>query len=621
MTSRLRQTTPWLLLLVLTALVFWPGLHGDFLFDDYPNIVTNTRVHLQALDWPGIKKALMGYEPGSIGRPLATLSFALDYYAAGKAPYLYKLTSLGVHLLNAALVYLLVSRLLRLPQAGRWSRFAPLALALLWAVHPLQVSTVLYVVQRMEMLALTFVLLGLLAYLHARTATQGEKAQWCWLLASGVLAGLGLLSKETAALFPCYTLALELTLLGFGGPPLTSKLLRWGYALGLALALVVFIGWVLPRYLAPHAFDSRDFTVGQRLLTQLRVLPMYIGQILLPLPRSMTFYYDNYPISTGLLSPATTLLGGLLMAALLGAAVMLRKRMPVFALGILWFFAAHLLTSNVFNLELVFEHRNYFAVLGILLAVADLIRRIPAPQGSPAKALVVSAIILAFGGMATIRAAVWGDPLHFATDLVAQNPGSPRAASDLATLYVGISGVDPDSPFYDFGKREFERAAALPGASALPEQGLIIMAASTGQPVDPAWWDSIMRKLRTGPRSVQQNLAVSGLLGTLNEGKPIDKARLVQAGLILGQRGGLAPEVLAQLGDIAVNDLHDTAASNHLFADAVRRTHGKSDYARQILSVLESEGHTEQAAVVRQTGAEMGYWSADARPGTSKNDQ
>lgn len=608
MNRPISHVTPWLLLLCLTAAVYWLGLHGDFIFDDYPNIVTNARVHLQSLNWPSLWKALKGYEPGQIGRPLATLSFALDYYAAGKAPYLYKLTSLGVHLINTALVFLLVTRLLRTPSAGTWSRYVPWAIALLWAVHPLQVSTVLYVVQRMEMLALTFILAGLLTYLHARTAAISEKAQWAWLLASAALAALGLLGKETAALFPCFTLALELTLLGFRAPAPTRRLLRWGYGAGLAIGLLVFVIWVLPTYLAPHAFDGRNFTVGERLLTQLRVLPMYIGQVLLPLPGSMHFYYDNYPVSTGLLSPPSTLFGGLFLAALLAMACAVRRGMPVFSLGIFWFFAAHLLTSNVFNLELVFEHRNYFAVLGILLAAADLLRRIPAPEGSQIKALVVAAVIVAFGGMGILRSAIWGDPLHIAMDLVSKNPGSPRAASDLATLYVGMSGGDPQSPFYDFGKREFERAAALPGASALPEQGLIIMAASTGQPVDPAWWDSMMAKLRTQPASLQQSLAVSGLLLPLNEGKPIDKARLVQAGLILDQRGGLAPEVLAQLGDIAINDLGDAQSANVLFADAVRRSHGKPEYAAQILSVLEAEGHSEQAAIVHRVGVSMGYW-------------
>src|SRR5690606_25575080 len=73
-----------LLLALLAAAVYWPGLSGSFLFDDFPNIVTNDRVHLDALDTASLEKAAKGYQPGQIGRPLATLSFALNYCAGGK---------------------------------------------------------------------------------------------------------------------------------------------------------------------------------------------------------------------------------------------------------------------------------------------------------------------------------------------------------------------------------------------------------------------------------------------------------------------------------------------------------------------------------------------------------
>ena len=134
--------------------------------------------------------------------------------------------------------------------------------------------------------------------------------------------------------------------------------------------------------------------------------------MLLPLPRFLTFYYDTLEPSRGLLDPPTTALGGLFLAALAAAAWTLRQRRPLLALGILWFFAAHFLTSNVVPLELMFEHRNYFALFGVLLALADLVRLVPTSDGPAIKYLGVGAMVTGFAVFGAIRAAMWSNPPH-----------------------------------------------------------------------------------------------------------------------------------------------------------------------------------------------------------------
>src|SRR5690606_14151322 len=107
---------PWLLgplFAALAAAVFMPGLSGGFFFDDYPNIVTNPLVHAEELNTETLSRAWRAYQPGMWGRPLATLSFALDYYLWGKQPFGFKLTSLVVHGLNTLLVFALFSVLLK----------------------------------------------------------------------------------------------------------------------------------------------------------------------------------------------------------------------------------------------------------------------------------------------------------------------------------------------------------------------------------------------------------------------------------------------------------------------------------------------------------------------------
>src|SRR5690606_4997292 len=219
------------------------------------------------------------------------------------------------------------------------------------------------------------------------------------------------------------------------------------------------------------------------------------------------------PVSHGLLEPATTLAGGLLLAALAGSAVYWRNRLPLYAFGILLFFGAHFLTSNVVPLELVYEHRNYLALLGILLALADLVRRLPVRDGPAIVRAGVVVVILGCGSLTLVRAATWGDPFLLAYALVADNPDSARASNDLATLYGAMADANSDSPFYDLAIQEFERGAHLPGASPLPEQGLILTAAVAGEPVQQQWWDNLLHKLQTNPIGPQELLAVTGLVG------------------------------------------------------------------------------------------------------------
>lgn len=593
-----------------TLAVYWPGLTGAFLFDDYPNIVSNPLIQIESLDWDSIKRAARGYVPGEIGRPLATIGFALDFLAWGKNPWGYKLHSVIVHAVNALLVFALVRRLLCTPAAGWQGRSTNLAagvVALAWAAHPLQASTVLYVVQRMEMLCHTFVLLGLLAYLHGRLKQQAGGRGAAWLMLGAALALTGLLAKESAALFPVYTLALELTLLRFAGStPDFARRLAWTYGIATAAAVLVFFLFVLPPQLAPEAYAYRPFSLPERLLTQLRVLPMYLGQILFPLPRYMVFYYDQIEASRSLLQPMTTLLGGLLIAGLLSLALALRRSAPLFAFGILFFFGAHAITSNVLPLEMAFEHRNYFALLGVVLALADLLQRIPVKDTQTGKSIAVGLMVTFVVFLGVIRSAIWGSELHLHTDLVSNNPNSPRASNDLATLYIGMSDSNPASPFYAWGIREFERGSRLPNASPLPEQGLILSAATTGEPVLDEWWDRMIMKLETRSIGVQEQLAVTGLLRQRAEGIALDDSRLARAYTTLASRSALSAANYAAMGDHAINTLGNDELASQLFLKAIDASQRNPPYARQIIETLATEGHVTIASAALERAVKLG---------------
>lgn len=595
------------LIALLTIAVYFPGLGGSFLFDDFPNIISNSHVQAKSLDAESLSRATRAYEPGAYGRPLATVSFAVDYYlGGGYDPAQFKRTSLLVHVVNAVLVLALTQLLLRLGGVAR-PAVPAFAIALAWAAHPLQVSSVLYIVQRMETLATTFVLAALICYLKGRASQIEGRGGALWIAASAVLALVGMLSKEVAVLFPLYALALELTVLGFGAAnPTVGRRWRVAFAAACALGTLAFLTLILPIYLDPASYSFREFGLAERLLTQLRVLPMYLGWILMPLPGQLTFYYDDYVASRGLLDPSTTLLGGLFLATLLGAALLLRKRYPFFALGVLWFFSAHFLTSNVVPFELIFEHRNYFALLGIVVALFEFIRRIPLQDGPGILRLGMAAVLVALMALGSIRAAIWGEPLLLASEMARTNPNSARASNDLGEQYMILSGYSADSPFYSMAEREFERGAQLPSASPLTEQALIVLAASAGQEAKPEWWDRLDRKLRERTIGPQEKVAVYGLFQQRLKGLDIDDQRLAQAMLLLFERTELEPAAYAQFGDYVFEYLGDEAMATRMFVKAIETNPGDVDFAHRIIAALVSDNRPVQAKAVIERATELG---------------
>jgi hypothetical protein len=73
---------------VLVA-IYWPGLHGGFFFDDGASILFAQGVRLEHLSPGSIHQALVSGAAGPSGRPVAQLSFALNYYFNGFDPFFF----------------------------------------------------------------------------------------------------------------------------------------------------------------------------------------------------------------------------------------------------------------------------------------------------------------------------------------------------------------------------------------------------------------------------------------------------------------------------------------------------------------------------------------------------
>ncbi len=569
---RTLRALPFLALIAMGLVVYWPGLSGGFLFDDYANLVFDPDWKITSLDPAQWRRALSYGISSASGRPLAMLSFGINHYFTGMAPLPMKATNLAIHLFNGCLVYVLCRSLFSLTATPKLGSLAAWALAAAWALHPLQVSSVLYIVQRMELGAQCGVLLALIAYLKARGAQNEGRSAWRWLVLSAlaVIAGLGF--KESAILAPAYALLIELTLLRFRARDnRLSRAWIWAYASMSIIAVAVFFCLVVPHYSAEGAYGSRDFTLPQRLLTQLPVLAMYLGQSIWPLPDHLLFYYDQFPISTGLFSPPATAFSAALLMGLFLIAVATLRRQPLISLGIGWFFISHALTSNIVPLELAFEHRNYLALFGVLLAAAPPLAwlgRQLSPGARRSLAGLSLSILAALGLMQTLA---WSDPARLATVLATRNPDSPRAAYEFAKTLLDTTRGDTSSPAWTLAQRELEHAASLPRSSPLAEQALITMRARTSQPVPPELWRSFRAKLERRPAGPDE---VSALFGVsecrLLKQCVLDDNELFRTFLVALERNPSSAVLHSRYANYAFNALGERQLAVRMMREAVR---------------------------------------------------
>ena len=491
---------------LLVAACYWPGLGGGFAFDDYHNIVDNPALQPPALTLQSLWEAATSNASGPLKRPLAALSFLVNFKLFGAGAFAFKAVNLGLHLLNGVLVFALLNLLL--PQVlrdGDTARRAALWTTALWLLHPLQVSTVLYVVQRMTSLAAGFTLLALWAYLRLRLADiQGLPLNRLRHWVGFVLAAIaGLACKETALLIPVYIGVIELCALRFERAPGLRRLMGAGVVLGgLGLTAMVLGSDVLERW-----FAARPFSAGERLLTETRVLWFYLGEILLPHFGRMALFHHFAPLSTDLLHPWTTLLACAAWLLVLITAWLARRRMPVLGLAVGGFLGGHLLESTVVPLDLVYEHRNYLPSLGPLLGVGTTLAHIGRHQPGHAR-LVGLGMLLVLAAMTATRAWQWRDPYTHALLEARHHPQSWRPHYELGRLELMLYRETREPSLLKSARNHLRKAAAVGDDDFMPLIALVNSYPLTGRDPPRALQAALGSDLATGNLSTQRLFAV-----------------------------------------------------------------------------------------------------------------
>lgn len=434
-------------LAILTAVIYWPGLHGGFILDDFPNLALLSMLPADANVAQILNLSTNGIA-SELGRPLSLLSFLVQASSWPDDPFSFKLVNVFIHLLNGGLLLLFLTLLFRANPSLKIKPLYLLALLSFWLLHPINVSSVLYVVQRMNLLASLFVLSGLVSYLWCRIRfleSGGRGYFAAAVISPSIMFVLGVLSKENAALLYLYLAVMEVTLLDESRTTTKAgKLSQLAVFLPLLLGILAFVFYV-PGVL--EAYQQKPFTLIERSLSQFAVLLTYLSNILFPFPDRFGLFHDDFPVY-GSVANLTVVFSVAIVLFLLVAAIRKRKSQPVLSFAVLWFFAGHALESTILPLELYFEHRNYLPAVGVLFGLIWLLQKGETLFTGTERIVTRSFTLIFLCWFATItvlESFLWGDSMTQAYVEVERHPESYRASTHLVQTVT--SSGDPQSGY------------------------------------------------------------------------------------------------------------------------------------------------------------------------------
>lgn len=431
-----------ILVLIITFFLYLKGLQGDFVFDDTSNILLNEKIRITNLVLEDIKNAFYSGDAGPLGRPVSMITFGLNYYLAGYNPYYFKLTNLIIHLLNGVLVYFITIKIIeKLVPDVKNIYFLSLTVCFIWLVHPINLTSVLYVVQRMTSLSVFFGFMSILMYLNFREGNLKKLNKILCLFILIINLSLSIYSKESGILFVGLIFWIEFIL--YQGKNKNGacivlfkiKLINFlKILLVLILALIVYIG--IQSIIHGNNLTNRQFTIEERLLTEARVIWLYIKLFFIPQYSDFSLYHDDFLISKSILNPFSTILSVLSLMLITLLSIIYRKKYPVLIFSWGWYVISQLLESTFFALELVHEHRNYFGSFGfsifLVLFLYDLIGR----KNIKIFSTILLIYILSISSILSLRVESWSNIYLLSENEVLNHPNSDRSNFQLAKFYI-----------------------------------------------------------------------------------------------------------------------------------------------------------------------------------------
>lgn len=425
------------LAIMLAWVCYTPALSGAFQLDDFSNLGGLSRIN----DFDSGLNFVLSGNAGPLGRPIALATFAAqaDSWEQGARAFLQ--VNILIHLLNAVLLALVVYRLSLTMSAERGKAMTnAVAVASIWMLLPLLATSSLLVVQRMTTLSATFVLLGLAAYLLARSRLDNAPNRALFWMSASLVIGtfFAMLCKESGLLLPVFALVLEATVLERPAKVKNSIWRTW-QALFLGTPLLIIVAYLAMNISYPEVLAQRlGFTAGERLMTEARLLWVYLFKAIFGRPDTLGIFQDPPAVARSLLQPATMLACAAWLLAGTGA-LLWRRRFPLLALAVLWYLAGHLIESTHLALEPYFEHRNYLPIIGPLLALSCFFLLL---KNGHRRLVIMAAttIVVINAYFLFVFASLWGDASAASRYWAMRYPESVRAVTTMASFQYSEEG-------------------------------------------------------------------------------------------------------------------------------------------------------------------------------------
>ncbi len=517
---------PILILIVAGGFFYSFNLHNGLFWDDDDWIINNNFVH--TISWDNIKFWLTHNTLAGVGlksnyyRPFLFFTFAFNYMVAGVKPLIYHLTSNAIHIFNAVLVFWLIRRIFSSrfdlggsshlevqPQKSPRLNLGTLiafVTALIFLIHPLQTEAVTYISGRGDALTAMFMLLALILFYKMNrkvvqrpigngfgTSLQDgpvkqDRPVILYKIFSVVFLTLGLLSRETAIIFPFLALLFYVAFLSNQGRTFLTVLKQgliktWSYfaivaIYGILRLTVLNFQNTLNFYATPNSYSEN---LLYRLLTFMHVLVDYFRLLFVPvglhMERSMTVHTSlfQWPVWLGVLIIISIIAIGVWLYRrnkFVTSDVQRTSDVTVWLFGWGWFFVALAPVSGITPINaVIYEHWLYLPMVGFWFIVAYYLSKLfnkiidqrrsgdtfvsaveqKYVHRSLSRSLLIIGLVVYlsfFGYQAIKRNILWGKPAEFYQDILKYEPESVRINNNLGNLYFNHGNVEKAEEYY-----------------------------------------------------------------------------------------------------------------------------------------------------------------------------